>query len=121
LVSVSIDEASGSVTSGVPDIQVGDVLHLHERVTRFSAKNVLRWTVVVTVGSSRVRVVGRTASGSRGVFTPAGLLQEFDLDGYFWPASAVISRDEAERAGRIGTLPEPYRTQVLAQYRRRRR
>lgn len=100
---------------------IGDVLYLHDNVTRLSKKNVKRWCILVATIGQHVRVVGRSASRRAGVFTPAGTLAEFDRDGYFWPASARISLADARRARNIGKLPEPYLSQVLAQYRRRRR
>ena len=100
---------------------IGDVLYLSDTVTRLSGKKVMRWCVVVSVTGYHVRVVGRSASRLRGVFTPAGALSEFDKDGCFWPASARISLGDAERARNIGKLPEPYLGDVLAQFRRRRR
>lgn len=109
------------MATGGADIEIGEVLHLHDRVTHFSEKNVLRWCVVVAVVGTSVRVVGRSASRRTGVFTPADALLEFDRDGYFWPASRRIARADAERARRIGKLPEPYLGQALAQFRRRRR
>jgi hypothetical protein len=107
--------------AGAGDIDIGDVLHLHDHVTRFSTKSVLRWCVVVAITGQQIRVVGRSASRRRGVFTPAGTLPEFDKDGRFWPASARISLSDAMRARNIGKLPEPYLGEVLAQFRRRRR
>jgi len=81
----------------------------------------MRWCVVVAVTGRHVRVVGRSASRRRGVFTPAGTMHEFDKDGRFWPASARISLGDAMRARNIGKLQEPYLGDVLAQFRRRRR
>jgi hypothetical protein len=102
---------------------IGDVLYLSDTITftRLSSKSVMRWCVVVAVTGYQVRVVGRSASRRRGVFTPAGMLAEFDKDGCFWPASARISLGDAMRARYIGKLPEPYLGGVLAQVRRRRR
>lgn len=100
---------------------MGDVLYLHDNVTRLSQKNVKRWCVVVATAGQQVRVVGRSASRRTGVFTPAATMSEFDRDGHFWPASARVSLADARLARSIGKLPEPYLSQVLAQYRRRRR
>jgi hypothetical protein len=100
---------------------IGDVLYLSDTVTRLSSKSVMRWCVVVAVTGYQVRVVGRSASRRRGVFTPASTLPEFNKDGSFWPASARISLGDATRARNIGKLPEPYLGDVLAQFRRRRR
>ena len=97
------------------------MLYLHDNVTRLSKKNVKRSYVVVATVGHHVRVVGRSASRHTGVFTPAATMPEFDRDGYFWPSSARISFGDARRARNIGRLPEPYLSQVLAQYRRRRR
>ena len=102
-------------------LAVGDVLYLSDTVTHLSQKKVMRWCVVVLVTGYHVRVVGRSASCHRGVFTPAGALPEFDKDGRFWPASARISLADAMRARNIGKLPERYLGDVLAQFRRRRR
>jgi hypothetical protein len=102
-------------------LALGDVLYLSDLVTRLSQKPVMRWCVVVAITGQQVRVVGRSASRRRGVFTPAGTMPEFDKDGCFWPASARISLDDAMRARNIGKLQEPYLGDVLAQVRRRRR
>lgn len=102
-------------------VTVGEVLYISDTVTHLSQKQVMRWCVVVVVTGYQVRVVGRSASRRRGVFTPAGTLPEFDKDGRFWPASARISLVDATRARNIGKLPEPYLGDVLAQFRRRRR
>lgn len=103
-------------SSGSPSPAIGDVLYIHDRVTHFSRKNVMRWCMVAAVTGPHVRVVGRSASSSSGVFTPAGTLPEFDLDGRFWPASRRVSLPAARKCRNIGLLPEPYRGQVLAQY-----
>src|SRR4051794_26022102 len=97
------------------------MLYLSDTVTHLSQKTVMRWCVVVAINAQQVRGVGRSASCTRGVFTPAGALPEFDKDGRFWPASARIALADAKRARRIGKLPEPYLADVLAQFRRRRR
>lgn len=102
-------------------VAVGDVLYLSDTVTHLSQKKVMRWCVVVAVSGYAVRVVGRSASCTRGVFTPVGTLAEFDKDGRFWPASARISLADAMSARNIGKLPEPYLGDVVAQFRRRRR
>lgn len=104
-----------------PQPAIGDVLYLHDYVTHFSNKNVMRWCVVVAVVAGGIRVVGRSASRRGGVFTPAGVLPEFDRDGYFWPSSRRISAKDAASARNIGKLPEPFLGQVLTQFRRRRR
>lgn len=104
-----------------PQLAIGDVLYLHDHVTRFSNKNVKRWCVVVALDGNGVRVVGRSASRRSGVFTPARTMPEFDLPGYFWPSSRRISSRDAASARNIGKLPERYLRQVLAQFRRRRR
>jgi hypothetical protein len=100
---------------------IGDVVYLHDRVTGFSTKNVMRWCVVVALVGGGVRVMGRSASRRTGVFTPAGTMSEFDRDGHFWPSSRRISAQDAATARNIGKLPQPYLGQVLAQFRRRRR
>ena len=100
---------------------IGDVLYLHDRVTGFSNKNVMRWCVVVALVGGGVRVVGRSASRRTGVFTPARALPGFDRDGHFWPSSRRISAQDAASARNIGKLPQPYLGQVLAQFRRPRR
>lgn len=109
------------MSSAQAPIDVGDVLYLSDTVTHLSQKTVMRWCVVVAINGHQVRVVGRSASCTRGVFTPARTLPEFDKDGRFWPASARISLADAARARRIGRLPEPYLGDVLTQFRRRRR
>ena len=109
------------MSSAQAPIDVGDVLYLSDTVTHLSQKTVMRWCVVVAINGHQVRVIGRSASCTRGVFTPARTLPEFDKDGRFWPASARISLADAARARRIGRLPEPYLGDVLTQFRRRRR
>lgn len=101
---------------------IGDVIRVDDRITRFSKKkrNRMRWCMVAAVFGPHVRVVGRTATGRSGVFTPALTLPQFDRDGYFWPGSARIPLSIAAGCRNIGQLPEPYRSQVLAQTRRRR-
>lgn len=102
-------------------VAIGDILYLSDTVTRLSQKRVMRWCIVVAAASYQVRVVGRSASRRSGVFTPAGTMPQFDKDGWFWPASARISLGDALRARKIGKLPEPYLSEVLVQFRRRRR
>jgi hypothetical protein len=109
------------MSSAQPSLAVGDVLYLSDTVTHLSQKTVMRWCVVVAISGQQARVVGRSASCTRGVFTPARTLPEFDKDGRFWPSSARISLADAARARKIGRLPEPYLGDVLAQFRRRRR
>jgi len=58
----------------------------------------MRWCIVVVVSGYAVRVVGRSASCTRGVFTPAGTLPEFDMDGRFWPSSRISLADAARAA-----------------------
>jgi hypothetical protein len=98
-------------------LSIGDVLYLHDHITRFSNKN---------VRGSRARWQRRAGGGSlasrrNGVFTPARAMPEFDLPGYFWPSSRRISSRDAASARNIGKLPERYLRQVLAQFRQRRR
>lgn len=114
-------QAPAAAVNPAAPVRLGEVLYLHDHTTGFSKKSVMRWCVVVAIVGQHVRVVGRSASRGHGVFTPAATMAEFDRDGSFWPASARISFDDARRARSIGSLPEPYLGQVLAQYRRRRR
>jgi hypothetical protein len=109
------------MAGGASTVVIGDVLYLSDKVTRLSNKPVMRWCVVVAITGQHVRVAGRSASRRRGIFTPAGTLPEFDKDGRFWPSSARISRADAMRARNIGKLPEPYLSDVLVQFRRRRK
>jgi hypothetical protein len=94
-------------------LAVGDVLYLHDHVTRFSAKDKFRWCVVTAIVGQDVRVAGRSTTRSDGVPVPATAMEEFNKDGWV-PAPAVrVSRAEAEVSRNIGPLPDQYREQVL--------
>lgn len=106
--------AAGGVT-------VGDVLSISDTVTGFSSKNVMRWWFVAAITGFSVRIVPRSATARGGVFTPASSMPEFTKDGWFRPMSLPLALVDALACRNIGQLSEPYRTQVLAQSRRRRR
>lgn len=103
-----------------PSVNVGDVLYLHDvRDTGFSPKQVMRWWIVIAITGYTVRLAPRSAS-SRGVAVPKEAMVPFTRDGHVPRTTATISMATATAARNIGQLPEPYRTQVLAQARRRR-
>lgn len=94
-------------------LAVGDVLYLHDHVTRFSKKNCYRWCVVTAVVGRDVRVGGRSTTREDGVPIPQTAMKEFDKDGWI-PAPALrISLADAEAARNIGPLPDHYREQIL--------
>lgn len=94
-------------------LAVGDVLHLHDYVTRFSKKDRCRWCVVTAIVGRDVRVAGRSTTRQDGVPIPMTAMEEFDKDGWI-PAPALrISRADAEAARNIGPLPDHYLQQVL--------
>jgi hypothetical protein len=94
-------------------LAAGDVLYLHDHVTRFSRKDRYRWCIVTAVVGADVRVAGRSTTRTDGVPVPKTAMEEFDKDGWV-PAPAVrVSRTDAEAALNIGPLPDHYRDQVL--------
>ena len=94
-------------------VAAGDVLYLHESVTRFSAKDRMRWCVVTAVVGRHVRVAGRSTTRTDGVPVPAGVMAEFTADGWFPRPAVRIALLEAQAARNVGRLPEPYLAQVL--------
>ena len=94
-------------------VSVGDVLYLHESITRFSRKNRLRWCVVTAVFGRNVRVAGRSTTRTDGVPEPSDVMPEFTIDGWIPRPPVRISLADASAARNIGRLPEPYLTQVL--------
>ena len=95
------------------ELAVGDVLYLHESVTRFSRKDRMRWCVVTAVIGRNVRVAGRSTSRTDGVPVPEGVMAAFTADGWFPRPTVRIALADATTARNVGRLPEPYLTQVL--------
>jgi hypothetical protein len=109
------------VNSGA-SVSVGDVIYLHDVLdTAFSAKSVWRpWMVAAVLGQT-VRAIPRSSTSSSGVLVPQTALAAFTTNGRFCKTSRSISLTLASSRQNAGPLPEPYKTQVLEQYRRRRR
>ena len=101
------------IAASSPDVAVGDVLYLHESVTRFSGKDRMRWCVVTAVIGRNVRVAGRSTTRSDGVSVPAQVMPEFTADGWFPRPPVRIAIVDARAARNIGCLPDPYLPQVL--------
>jgi hypothetical protein len=101
--------------------QVGDIVYLHDKVTKASSKNVMRWCMVVAVNGSRTRVAPRSATVRGLVNTGAELLPEFTSDGWFSRWSLTVPTVAVDNARNIGRLPEPQCSDVLALFTRRRR
>lgn len=101
--------------SGVtgPTVAVGDVLYLHERVTRLSGKDRMRWCIVTAVIGRNVRVAGRSTTRKDGVPVPETAMDQFDKDGWVPRPSVRISLADALDARNIGPLPDHYLQQVL--------
>jgi hypothetical protein len=68
--------------SGTAKVAIGHVLHLHDRDTGFSKKDVYRWCVVTAIVGRNVRVAGRSTTRTDGVPVPATAIEEFDKDGW---------------------------------------
>ena len=96
-----------------PGVGVGDILYLHDSVTRFSAKDRMRWCVVTAVVGANVRVAGRSTTRTDGVPVPEGVLAAFTADGWFPRPPVRIQLADAAAARCVGRLPEPYLSQVL--------
>lgn len=94
-------------------VTVGDVLYLHESITRFSRKDCLRWCVVTAVFGRNVRVAGRSTTRTDGVSVPSAVMPEFTVDGWIPRPPVRISLADAAAARNVGRLPEPYLTQVM--------
>jgi len=107
------------VNSGA-SVSVGDVIYLHDVLdTAFSAKLVWRpWMVAAVLGQT-VRVIPRSSTSSSGVLVPQTALVAFTTNGRFCKTSRGISLTLASSRQNVGPLPEPYKTQVLEQYRQR--
>lgn len=95
------------------ELAVGDVVYLHESVTRFSRKDRMRWCVVTAVIGRSVRVAGRSTTRTDGVPVPATVMAEFTADGWFPRPPVRISLADAAAARNVGRLPQPYLAQVL--------
>lgn len=98
---------------------IGDMVHLHDRVTHASDKNVMRWCMVLAVHGWRTRVAPRSASVPGPVHTPARVLPEITMEGWFSRWSVPVATVDVDEARNIGQLPEPARSEVLNLHRRR--
>lgn len=94
-------------------VSVGDVIRIHDSVTRFSGKDKLRWCVVTAVFGRNARVAGRSTTRTDGVPVPAEVMAEFTKDGWILRPAARISLADADAARNIGPLPDHYLQQVL--------
>jgi hypothetical protein len=98
---------------GTAKVAVGHVLHLHDRDTGFSKKDVYRWCVVTAIVGRNVRVAGRSTTRTDGVPVPATAMEEFDKDGWVLRPPLRVSLAIAEAARDVGPLPDHYLQQVL--------
>jgi hypothetical protein len=96
-----------------PPLVVGDVLYLHDHVTGFSRKDVMRWCIVTAVIGPSVRVAGRSSTREDGVPVPQSAMDEFDRDGWVPRPPLRIALSDALAARNIGALPSHYVDQVL--------
>jgi hypothetical protein len=96
-----------------PTVAVGDVLHVSDRVSRFSKKKSKRWCIVVEVTSAGVRLAFRSASRKEGVKIPMEAMDEFDKDGWVSRDTLRISHADAARSRNIGPIDEHYLKQIL--------
>jgi hypothetical protein len=105
--------------SGKPDREqlaplcVGDVIYLHDSITRLSRKDVMRWCIVSAIIGPSVRVAGRSTTREDGVPIPKTAMSEFTADGWVPRPAVRISVADARAARNIGALPEHYLAQVL--------
>jgi hypothetical protein len=96
--------------------QVGDMVYLHDRVTKVSRKNVMRWCMVVARNGSISRVCPRSTTVVSAIFSIRGELPEFDEPGWFSRFDRPVPTKDVDAARNIGQLPEPTRTDVLDLY-----
>ena len=94
-------------------VKVGDVIYLHDSVTRLSRKDVMRWCIVSGIVGPSVRVAGRSTTREDGVQIPRTAKAEFTADGWIPRPAVRISLAEAQAARNIGALPDHYVAQVL--------
>ena len=73
----------------------------------------MRWCVVTSVVGSHVRVAGRSASRTDGVFVPKEAMERFDKDGWVLRDNLRISLAQAGAAENIGQIAEHYLLQIL--------
>ena len=112
---------SRSFPSRIVTTAVGDMVYLHDSVTKASKKDRMRWYLVVAIRGSTARVAPRSASVPGPIFTPANLMSEFTRDGWFSRWTIPVAAVSIEAARNIGQLPEPERSEILALVRRPRR
>jgi hypothetical protein len=97
----------------MPSVAVGHVLYLHDRLTGFSRKDVMRWCIVTAVVGRHVRIAGRSASRTDGVHVPQEAMGEFTAEGWVLRPPLRIALSDATAARNIGPLPDHYLQQVL--------
>jgi hypothetical protein len=102
--------------SGRKLAQVGDMVYLHDRATKVSRKNVLRWCMVVTRNGSMCRICPRSTTLVGPVFTGVDYMDEFDQPGWFSRFDRPIATHLVDQARNIGALPDPARSQLLNLY-----
>jgi hypothetical protein len=94
-------------------LAVGDVIYVHDRVTGFSRKDVMRWCIISALLGPSVRVAGRSTTRTDGVPIPQTAMAEFDADGWVPRPALRIALSDALAARNIGALPSHYLQQVL--------
>lgn len=94
--------------------KIGDIVMLHDLDTRFSNKAVVRPYLVAAIAGSSMTVLPRTASGSSGVWSPAGEPPGLSKDGRFVRVPIAVSAWLVREAQNLGQLPEPHRASALA-------
>jgi hypothetical protein len=113
--------AIGVVVNELTVPLIGDMVYLHDSVTKASSKNRMRWCMVIAINGSQTRVAPRSASVPGPVHTAAGLLREFTMEGWFSRWTLPVATVDVGGARNIGQLPEPARSQVLALFKRSKR
>jgi hypothetical protein len=63
-------------TSRTAKVAIGHVLHLHDRDTGFSTKDVYRWCVVTAIVARNMRVAGRSTTRTDRVPVPVTAIAE---------------------------------------------
>lgn len=96
-----------------PQVAVGDILYLHDRLTGFSQKDVMRWCIVTAVIGTSVRVAGRSSTRTDGVPIPAYAMDRFDRDGWVMASAVRVSLADAEASENIGKIDDHHLQQVL--------
>jgi hypothetical protein len=97
------------------------VIRVHDVETGFSQRNPKRNRPYVVVGLSgrMVRVVPHSTTDSRGVWTPADVIEGLE-EGHFVPTARLIAMKRLVTRRPIGYLPDPYLSDVIEQAKPRR-